>query len=198
MFWQLALIQILFFLCLLLALQKLFHGNLIKAMNRLEALRQGNLKKEDDIKQLQQKTAMECTQKIRAAEEEAAVIRKKADEEIKNMRQLAAAQLEEEMSSMRLEFEQREKTAEARYKQQAKLEAGFIACDLVRNSFTKKMRLLLHQQLCQDLIEAVADHIIDTIFLQDANVSHVEVKIVKLALSERGEEIGITLGRGRK
>lgn len=48
------------------------------------------------------------------------------------------------------------------------------------------------------LIEAVADHIIDTIFLQDDKVSHVEVKIVKLALSERGEEIGITLGRGRR
>lgn len=48
------------------------------------------------------------------------------------------------------------------------------------------------------LIEAVADHIIDTIFLQDSKVTHVQVKIVKLALSERGEEIGITLGRGRK
>ena len=48
------------------------------------------------------------------------------------------------------------------------------------------------------LIEAVADHIVDTIFLQDERVSHVEVKIVKLALSERGEEIGITLGRCRK
>lgn len=48
------------------------------------------------------------------------------------------------------------------------------------------------------LIEAVADHIIDTIFLQGDDVSHVEVKIVKLALSERGEEIGITLGRVRK
>lgn len=48
------------------------------------------------------------------------------------------------------------------------------------------------------LIEAVADHMIDTIFLQDERVSHVEVKIVKLALSERGEEIGITLGRCRK
>jgi dihydroneopterin aldolase len=47
------------------------------------------------------------------------------------------------------------------------------------------------------LIEAVADHIIDTLFLQDARVRHVEVKIVKLALSERGEEIGITLGRAR-
>lgn len=48
------------------------------------------------------------------------------------------------------------------------------------------------------LIEAVADHIIDSIFLQDARVLHVTVKIVKLALSERGEAIGITLARGRR
>jgi dihydroneopterin aldolase len=48
------------------------------------------------------------------------------------------------------------------------------------------------------LIEAVADHIIDTVFLQDAKVRRVEVKIVKLALSERGEDIGITLARTRK
>lgn len=48
------------------------------------------------------------------------------------------------------------------------------------------------------LIEAVADHIIDTIFLQDKAVRHVRVKIVKLALSERGESIGITLGRWRR
>jgi dihydroneopterin aldolase len=48
------------------------------------------------------------------------------------------------------------------------------------------------------LIEAVADHIIDTILMQDIKVRHVQVKIVKLALSERGEEIGITLARWRK
>lgn len=48
------------------------------------------------------------------------------------------------------------------------------------------------------LIEAVADHIIDTVFLQDEKVRHVKVKIVKLALSERGEAIGITLGRWRR
>src|SRR3546814_2082212 len=40
------------------------------------------------------------------------------------------------------------------------------------------------------LIEAVAEHIIETVFLQDRKVRHVEVKIVKLALSERGESIG--------
>jgi len=48
------------------------------------------------------------------------------------------------------------------------------------------------------LIEAVADHIIDSILLQDDKVLHVTVKIVKLALSERGESIGITLARGRR
>ncbi|MBB6123163.1 dihydroneopterin aldolase [Sphingobium subterraneum] len=48
------------------------------------------------------------------------------------------------------------------------------------------------------LIEAVADHIIGTVFLQDDKVRHVEVKIVKLALSEQGEKIGITMARWRK
>lgn len=48
------------------------------------------------------------------------------------------------------------------------------------------------------LIEAVAEHIIETVLLQDEKVRHVEVKIVKLALSERGESIGITMGRWRR
>ncbi len=48
------------------------------------------------------------------------------------------------------------------------------------------------------LIEAVADHICETLFLQDERVEQVSVKIVKLALSEAGEEIGITLTRERR
>ncbi len=48
------------------------------------------------------------------------------------------------------------------------------------------------------LIEAVADHICETLFLQDKRVEEVQVKIVKLALSEANEQIGITLTRERK
>ena len=48
------------------------------------------------------------------------------------------------------------------------------------------------------LIEAVADHIIETLFLQDESVMRVTVKIVKLLISEKGEAIGITLSRARK
>jgi len=48
------------------------------------------------------------------------------------------------------------------------------------------------------LIEAVADHVCETLFLQDARVEAVSVKIVKLALSEADEQIGITLTRERR
>ncbi len=48
------------------------------------------------------------------------------------------------------------------------------------------------------LIEAVADHICETLFLGDARVLRVKVKIVKLAIAEAGESIGITLVRNRR
>lgn len=47
------------------------------------------------------------------------------------------------------------------------------------------------------LIEAVADHIIETLMVQDERVQRVEVKIVKLAIADDGEEIGITMARSR-
>jgi 7,8-dihydroneopterin aldolase/epimerase/oxygenase len=48
------------------------------------------------------------------------------------------------------------------------------------------------------LIEAVADHIATTIFDSDRRVLKVEVKIVKLAIAEADESIGMTLVRHRK
>lgn len=47
------------------------------------------------------------------------------------------------------------------------------------------------------LVEAVADHIAETLFVGDARVRRVEVKIVKLALSTAAESIGMTLVRER-
>ena len=48
------------------------------------------------------------------------------------------------------------------------------------------------------LVEAVAEHICETLFLQDKRVLRVEVVIVKLAIAEAGESIGITLVRNRR
>jgi len=48
------------------------------------------------------------------------------------------------------------------------------------------------------LIESVAEHVADTLFLQDPRIVRVEVKIVKLAISHAGERIGMTLVRHRR
>ncbi|HCJ43589.1 MAG TPA: dihydroneopterin aldolase, partial [Erythrobacter sp.] len=48
------------------------------------------------------------------------------------------------------------------------------------------------------LIEAVADHVCETLFLQDRRITAVTVKIVKLAIAEADEKIGITLHRERR
>ena len=47
------------------------------------------------------------------------------------------------------------------------------------------------------LIEAVADHIIDTLMQGDSRVARVEVRIVKLAIAEADEAIGIRRVRHR-
>jgi 7,8-dihydroneopterin aldolase/epimerase/oxygenase len=47
------------------------------------------------------------------------------------------------------------------------------------------------------LIEAVADHIIDALMAGDPRVARVEVRIVKLAIAEAGEAIGIRRVRHR-
>lgn len=47
------------------------------------------------------------------------------------------------------------------------------------------------------LIESVADHVCDTLFVADPRVEAVTVKIVKLAIAEGAEKIGMTLTRER-
>jgi dihydroneopterin aldolase len=47
------------------------------------------------------------------------------------------------------------------------------------------------------LIEAVGDHVCAVLFAEDERVLRVEVRIVKLAISQGGESIGIRLVRHR-
>ena len=42
------------------------------------------------------------------------------------------------------------------------------------------------------------DHIIETLLLQDKAIRRVTVKIIKLAIAEAGESIGITMTRVRR
>jgi len=83
--------------------------------------------------------------------------------------------------------------AQDRYTPDCPLTASKNYMDL-KHAATEGLPKGVHFQL----IESVADHICETLFLQDRRVTRVTVKIVKLAISERGEEIGMTLTRYRR
>ena len=84
-------------------------------------------------------------------------------------------------------------TPEARYTPDTPLSASKNYMDL---KFAA--REALPEGLHFKLIEAVADHICETLFVQDDRVEAVTVKIVKLAIAEGTEKIGMTLTRERR
>ncbi|WP_370176877.1 dihydroneopterin aldolase [Alteriqipengyuania sp.] len=79
-----------------------------------------------------------------------------------------------------------------RYDAETSLDASKNYMDL-RHAATEALPEGVHFKL----IEAVADHICETLFLQDPRIEAVSVKIVKLAIGIGAEKIGITLHRER-
>jgi dihydroneopterin aldolase len=62
----------------------------------------------------------------------------------------------------------------------------------------KQAAAALPQGVHFTLIEGVAEYICETLFVSDKRVQRVEIKIIKLAIAEQGESIGITLVRHRR
>lgn len=83
--------------------------------------------------------------------------------------------------------------AQARYEPDTALDASKNYMDL-KFAASRALPPGVHFKL----IEAVAEHVCDTLFMQDARVEQVRVKIVKLALTEANEQIGISLTRERR
>jgi dihydroneopterin aldolase len=93
---------------------------------------------------------------------------------------------------LRISVEARLKPAE-RYEPDTPLAASKNYMDL-KFAATDALTPGLHFKL----IESVADHICETLFVADERVEAVRVKIVKLAIAEGAEKIGMTLKRERR
>lgn len=155
MIWKLLILQVLFFGAMVFVLQKFFHGNLIKATGRIELLRKKNLQKEEELRQAHAKFLRDCQDKINLTNQDIAQMRKKAEEEIKVLKQVALSASEEERKSLRSEFEEREKILAVRLNQEAQSRTSAVACDLVKSTFTEPMRRLLHEELCRELLDSL-------------------------------------------
>ena len=157
MIWQLAALQICFFAILVFVLQKFFHGNLIRAINRFEVLRKKNILKEEELEEAYRELARKHDQEVKTIEMEVAQIRRNAEQEVNHLKQVALEKLDQRIQSQQQAFIEKEKGLEVRIAEEAKQKAGELACELIKNCFTLKMREGLHEDLCHELIACLPE-----------------------------------------
>ncbi len=156
MIWKLLLLQTCFFGLLVFVLQKFFHGNLVQAINRIEVLRQKTRIQEEGLKRERLFFSRQCEERLRAEEIKIDEMRKNADLEIKQIRELNLKQLESDKESLRLGYEQQAENLKIRLHEESELQVSRMACDLIRSAFTAEMAQALHKELCLELLEAMS------------------------------------------
>src|SRR3989338_1111700 len=156
MWWQLLLIQVGFFFVLLVVLQKLFHGNLLSAISRVQSLQRQNLKKEKELKTFEERIKLECETKIREMNEEVSQQRKIAEREIKAYKGSIAGQVEEEKRVMLANILEKEKNLQKRFDDETKRRSIAAAMRILDNAFSPKMKELLHHVLVEELLESLS------------------------------------------
>lgn len=164
MFWQIVVFQVLFFLVLIGALHQLYHGHVTGAMQRINKLQEKNQKKEEELQKYQEKTLRECDEKSRRAGKEIETERQAAQKEIEALRENAARKIEETKEELQAEFKLKEKAMENRLGEEARLQGGRIACDIIQSALIDKMREALHRHLTEELLDSLAR-------LKDENVT---------------------------
>ena len=155
MLMRLLILQIGFFLVLILALKKLFHGHLLEAIKRMEKLQDQNRKKEEELARYQEMVMEDCKVRIRELDAQLHEREAKAEEEIKAIRQLASAELERERQTLLENVRKKEQLLEQHFENDVEKKGALIACELIQNSFSEEMFKALHEQLTEELLASL-------------------------------------------
>lgn len=156
MWWQLLILQVGFFLLLLLALKKLFHGHLLSAIARMEKLQQQNLKKEDDLKRRYEQWKQDVEQKTHALNEELSSKRRVAEEEVRAIKENAMKVMAEEKEAQRAELGDKERLLIQRHEREASNRAAELAFRMVLEAFSPAMLKSVHEKLAEELLQSLS------------------------------------------
>lgn len=151
--WQLALIQIITFVVIILFLRVLFYRQVQSALKRLQELNSKNLEKEVALNKELERARQERQLEIEKGKEEARKIRETAREEV-------GVEKEQVILEARRQAEQILKEASLecdRFKFEAKSQVEessvTLACSLIREIFSEKSKQALQKELVDELIE---------------------------------------------
>lgn len=153
---QIILIQIFTFVFIILFLRWLLHGQISRALERLQKLNQQNLEKEEVLKEEFERAKKQKEAEIQQGKIEAERIKEQAKEEGEKARRSLLDSSKEE--SQRI-VNEGERDRQRRYNDllaQMQDKAVYLAVDIVRYIFTEKIHKDLHAQIIDELIEDVA------------------------------------------
>lgn len=152
---HLLILQVGFFVVLVLVLRFLFQGQLLQASTRMDKLQHQNLKKQEELKLKEETVRKECEQKLRRVEQEIETRRKNAADEIHNFRENTVKRIEEERKALTAEFLSKEKVIERRQRSESLRLGQAFAIEIVKMVLSEEMMKALHRQLVDELMESI-------------------------------------------
>jgi len=154
--WQIILIQIATFVLIVLFLRWLLYSHISRALERLQKLNQQNLEKEKMLKEEFGRARKQSELEIQQGKIQAENIKEQAKEEgEKTRRNLLEASKEEAKRIVNEGVrDSQRKNNDLLLEMQDK--AVYLAVDIVRHIFTEKIRMALHAQVIDELIDDVA------------------------------------------
>lgn len=155
MWWQLLILQVFFFILLMWALKRLFHGHVLAAIARVDKLQKQNEAREEAIRRAEQISTTAIEDARRALNEETARRRAKAEEEAEEIRNSARALVDNERCLLEDAARRKEQALERRFEEEAAERAARKAAETIRAAFSPAMLEGLHASLTGDLLESL-------------------------------------------
>lgn len=153
--WQLLLLQVVTFGLIILFLRWLLHGQISRALRRLQRLNQENLEKERVLKDELERAKREARRKVEEGRLQAEALKEEARQEAEKSRGDIVDKARKEAKRLINEAVKdcRRKSVELTVQMQEK--SIYLAIDMIRYIFSRDSQESLHSQLIDELIREI-------------------------------------------
>jgi F-type H+-transporting ATPase subunit b len=155
--WQLAIIQIVTFILIVLFLRWLLHSQISRAVLRLKKLNKENREREQVLKEETERTRQEIEREIEEGKQKAQEAQDKAKEEAEQKRRDIIYNAKEEAGRIIQEGKKDVERNKKDFILDMQNKAVFLATKMVEQLLTKQMKQALHRQFVDEIIKEVQE-----------------------------------------